>query len=66
VAKRVRVRKTSSGQIIELPPEFAIDADSVEIAWQGDSIVLAPVRSSWLSPNSESGEFEEWWDDLTI
>jgi virulence-associated protein VagC len=42
--KSLEVIETSTGQEIHLPTEYRIAATAVTVRWQGDALVLEPVR----------------------
>lgn len=54
-----RIIRTHDEQIIELPHEISIDAETVEVIRQGDSILLVPVRQSWQPLIDSLSEFTE-------
>jgi antitoxin VapB len=47
--KTVKVSNAGGGQIVEIPSEFRIEGDAVEVHREGDSLVLTPIPRSWQS-----------------
>ncbi|MGK9417671.1 type II toxin-antitoxin system VapB family antitoxin [Pseudomonas cedrina] len=48
--RTVSIIESGEGQTIHLPAEMAYDGvDELEILREGDTIILRPVRPSWLS-----------------
>jgi antitoxin VapB len=45
--KKTRVFRSGNSQAVRIPREFQLDADEVEIARQGSTLVLRPLRRSW-------------------
>jgi antitoxin VapB len=51
--------RVGGSQAVRLPKEFRLPGDSVQIRWQGDEVVLTPVRK----PKTEA-EIRAWLERI--
>ncbi len=57
--KTARIFTSGNSQAVQIPKEFKLEGDEVEIQKRGDALLLRPKRNSWLVLIESLGRFTD-------